>query len=203
MANMAGMRRRPDMAVFAIARRPGLLAAPRQNLAGSPRLIARALKHRPKQSAAYGRKLAILSEAISDLKPALQSSGRGNDDAAFYRRMGWDTHVPFLRDLFDGPDFPSVVISVRLHGALEAIRAGAPAIHLSYERKGFGAYADLGISEFVHNVNTFDPELVIDQVSKLREDPSDYWSRIGARCEAIRDEYEELSTDLRSILRRG
>ncbi|MGB3772581.1 MAG: polysaccharide pyruvyl transferase family protein [Rhodococcus sp. (in: high G+C Gram-positive bacteria)] len=63
-----------------------------------------------------------------------------------------------------------VVVAVRLHAALMALRAGHLVIHLAYERKGFGAFQDLGLQSFVHNVNMFEPELVIEQVRLLRTD---------------------------------
>jgi hypothetical protein len=134
-----GVRRRPDMAIFSIADKLAIPAGPADYATGTPRLIARGLDRPEPVRKAYQDKLQALLKAVPDMAPALQSSGRGNDDPAFYSAMGWGDQAPFLRDLMETADRPQVVVSVRLHGALEAIRAGIPTIHLSYERKGFGA----------------------------------------------------------------
>ena len=93
-----------------------------------------------------------------------------------------------------------VIVSVRLHGALAALIAGCPAIHLAYERKGWGAYEDLGITSYVHDARTFDPSLVIAQTQELHEDPEPFWARVKAAAPALRNQYEELVADLRSRL---
>lgn len=74
------------------------------------------------------------------------------------------------------PSRPRVVVAVRLHAALMALNAGHFVVHLSYERKGFGAFADLGLTDYVHNVNDFDERLVAGQVRSLTTSKE-------ARCE--------------------
>lgn len=198
MGNAPGVHRRPDMAIFSIARSLKTPSEPSQYPTGRPRLIARELSRSREVAAVYEAKLVALMRLVPDLAPALQSAGRGNDDPAFYKRMKWGDQAPFLRHLIE-TERPRVVISVRLHGALESIRAGIPTIHLSYERKGFGAYDDLGIPQFVHNVNDFDPDLVALQAESLQRDPSDYWHKVRQCQESILAEYERLVLDLRSV----
>lgn len=190
--------RRPDMAIFSIAQQ---LDATQKTAsrAGPPRLIARELKRQSEVKTAYEQKLNQLITSIQDLAPALQSSGRGNDDPAFYAAMGWNANSPFLRDLIAQGELPRAIVSVRLHGALEAIRAGVPTVHLSYERKGFGAFADLGIGEYVHNVNDFDLELVVRQMNELIADPTEYWRRVHDNMNAISENYELLMKELHSV----
>lgn len=65
-----------------------------------------------------------------------------------------------------------VVIAVRLHAALMAVRAGHLVIHLAYERKGFGAFDDLGLRAYVHNVNAFEPARVVAQVEQFMSSAS-------------------------------
>ena len=102
----------------------------------------------------------------------IQSSVGGNSDSDAQRSV---TPGPlldedaYLRKNSHHADPRRVVVAVRLHAALLALRAGHRVIHLSYERKGFSAFADLGLEEWVHNVNDFDPALVVDQVHALRE----------------------------------
>jgi len=72
-----------------------------------------------------------------------------------------------------------------------------PSVHLSYERKGFGAYSDLGIDRFVHNVFDFDPDLVLSQVAELRADPAPYWNAVGEAVAALRRHRADLVAVLR------
>jgi hypothetical protein len=115
---------------------------------------------------------------------AVQSAGRGNDDSAYYRRLGVMHPVPTLRRLLV-EDHPDVVISVRLHGALEAILAGVPAYHLSYERKGFGAYNDLGVPEWVANAADFDAGAVLEHIFAPLAVPR-FWDAASCQARALR-----------------
>jgi len=63
-----------------------------------------------------------------------------------------------------------VVVAMRLHCALEALDAGHYVVHLAYERKGFGAFEDLGLGAFVHSVARFDAGVVTQQVAALLAD---------------------------------
>jgi polysaccharide pyruvyl transferase WcaK-like protein len=194
------IRRRPDLAVSSIARKlsvSSINTPPTEN----PGLIARHLQRSTEVEERYRSSLRALMKDIPGLTPILQSSGRGNDDPYFYSKMGWDLDAPYLRDLVSKDRRPQLVISVRLHGALESIIAGIPAIHLSYERKGFGAYDDLGISEFVHNANSFDVGLVIDQVEAIQANPRTYWEKLERSLPLINNKYEEMVLDLRQIAR--
>lgn len=173
----------PDLAVMRLASE-GIVS--QQPTAEGTGLIARSLTGR---SDSYHPRLRRL---VADLKPELlvQSRGAGNDDPAFYSSMGWTGDHRSARDALHGSRKPKVVVSVRLHGALQSILAGVPAVHLSYERKGWGAYEDIGISPYVHNAWTFDPDLVASQVRELAEDATSYWDAISAelpRVEAARN----------------
>ncbi|RQQ47554.1 polysaccharide pyruvyl transferase family protein [Burkholderia stagnalis] len=169
LSGNANTLRAPDLAVLAFAtRHPRPAVAPRVN--APVRHVALVLRAAPSWSRAqctrYRRaidRLVARIEARSRITFALQSTGRGNDDTAFYRRLGIAHPLPSLRRVLaeDPPDF---VVSVRLHGALESILAGVPAFHLSYERKGFGAYADLGLNDWVVNAADFDADAVADHI---------------------------------------
>ena len=102
-----------------------------------------------------------LASLIRPFEGYVQSSGGGNDDSAATAAVRPDT---LLTDLSVAP---RVVIAVRLHAALMALREGHYVVHLAYERKGFGAFEDLGLRAFVHNVNSFDPNTVREQVEEL------------------------------------
>lgn len=89
-----------------------------------------------------------------------------------------------------------IAISVRLHGSLGALLKGVPSIHLAYERKGWGAYEDLGLSEFVHDARNFDPILVAEQARRIFSDPADFWTRVKEKTPQIKQSYQALLTDL-------
>jgi polysaccharide pyruvyl transferase WcaK-like protein len=92
---------------------------------------------------------------------------------------------------------PGVVVSVRLHGAIASLLAGWPAIHLSYERKGWGAYQDLGLDEWVHDARAFDVEKVAAQARELARDPSPMFARIEARLPQLLGARAGLVDELR------
>ena len=89
---------------------------------------------------------------------------------------------------------------MRLHAALMALKAGHYVIHLAYERKGFSAFEDVGLSEWVHNVNTFTPTEVRAQVEALLHDESvwaEYRRRLAEQREALEQKYARMSEILR------
>ncbi|AXF24651.1 polysaccharide pyruvyl transferase [Burkholderia pyrrocinia] len=160
-------RRAPDLAVLDFEhRRDAILSRAALRSDGEVRHVAFVLRRAPgwnrAQRMRYATSIARLVAQIGAacrVSFAVQSTGRGNDDVAYYRSIGIrDTLVP-LRILLD-TDTPDRVISVRLHGALESVLHGVPAFHLSYERKGFGAYADLRLDDWVVNGADFDPDAV-------------------------------------------
>jgi polysaccharide pyruvyl transferase WcaK-like protein len=130
------------------------------------------------------QRLAALLAGQCRLSYAVQSTGRGNDDAAYYRRLGIAETLPSLKQLL-ASDTPDVVVSVRLHGALEAILHGVPAFHLSYERKGFGAYGDLNVSDWVANAASFDADAVAARIFTANA-VSGFWQSAASGLDAIR-----------------
>lgn len=106
-----------------------------------------------------------LAKQLNMFDVYIQSRTAGNDDTSATRSLGTYPEVDTLTLLSDGPT--RVVVAVRLHAALMALRAGHFVIHLAYERKGFGAFSDLGLSEYVHNVNDFNVSTVLRQAESL------------------------------------
>ncbi len=82
-----------------------------------------------------------------------------------------------VAELLAGPE-PGPVVSVRLHGALQALLAGIPAVHLGYERKSWGAYADLGLSVGCTARAASIPTEVAAQVRELVADPGPFWAAV-------------------------
>ncbi len=107
-----------------------------------------------------------LEHKLGDFDSYIQSTTGGNNDVPATETLSYHrilSKEEYLKE--KGPR--RVVIAMRLHAALMALRAGHYVIHLSYERKGFGAFEDLGLEEYVFNVNNFDSHQVHQLANEL------------------------------------
>lgn len=145
-----------------------------------------------------------LAERIAPYDGYIQSTIGGNDD-----RPASATLTPARTiqrsELMSAGSTPRVVVAVRLHAALMALAAGHYVVHLAYERKGFGAFDDLGISPWVHRVNGFDVDKVAAQVADLLNDQSardDYDARLMASAGRIEAARADIVVALRNAIRR-
>ncbi|WP_188037057.1 polysaccharide pyruvyl transferase family protein [Actinotalea sp. JY-7885] len=107
-----------------------------------------------------------LAQRIRTFDGYVQSTAGRNDDRPAMAKTGPRTTL--TREELLRPGAARVVIAVRLHAAIMALQAGHYVIHLAYERKGFAAFADLGLGDYVHPVGRFDVDLVIRQIQSLR-----------------------------------
>lgn len=133
----------------------------------------------------YEHRLRALTQNLTAsgrvVRTALQSSaGSGNDDRGFARSLGLSESPVTLQQRLAAGIPPSLVLSVRLHGCVQALLAGVPAVHISYEPKGMAAFSDLGLSDFVFPAGGFSPEWLAMQCRNLLRDPGDYWDRFSA-----------------------
>ncbi|WP_157314425.1 polysaccharide pyruvyl transferase family protein [Chitinibacter sp. GC72] len=148
----------------------------------------------------YIKSLLELYRTIPNCIPVLQSEGRGNNDRLFYDELEFGGVYPFIVDAIKEYS-PSAVVSVRLHGALQSILDGIPTIHLSYERKGFGAYTDLGVAEFVHNAFNFDPSLIVRQLEELHSNPqAAFWQKIEDGLKNVAKVKECVIKDIKDVV---
>ncbi|KWO48007.1 polysaccharide pyruvyl transferase [Burkholderia sp. MSMB1459WGS] len=207
LAEHGNTRRAPDLAVLEFAHRASDLRDRVRSAASTPAHVALVLRRPPAWSDAQcARYHASTAELIERLRTccrvtfAVQSTGRGNDDAAYYRERGFDG-TRTLKDVL-ADDTPDAVVSVRLHGALEAILHGVPAYHLSYERKGFGAYADLGIGRWVANAADFDASAVCDTLF-APDALSRFWIQAEVGLGRLGREREQIVAALRDALDHG
>ncbi|MXN76219.1 polysaccharide pyruvyl transferase family protein [Burkholderia sp. 4701] len=166
LATNPNTRRAPDLAVLDFGHRRDAILQRAAQSGDAVHHVAFVLRRAPGWNRAqrwrYAASIARLIEQVGAscrVSFAVQSTGRGNDDIAYYRDIGIHDELVPLRTLLDG-DRPDAVISVRLHGALESVLHGVPAFHVSYERKGFGAYSDLRLGDWVVNGADFDPDHV-------------------------------------------
>lgn len=107
-----------------------------------------------------------VEEMLGDFDSYIQSKTGGNNDVPATETLKYKRIVS-KEELLEAYSKPRVIVAMRLHAALMALRAGHYVIHLSYERKGFGAFDDLGLSDYVYNVNNFDPSQVVAQAQEL------------------------------------
>ncbi|MDQ3993713.1 MAG: polysaccharide pyruvyl transferase family protein [Actinomycetota bacterium] len=147
----------------------------------------------------YEERLLALSDRLDEVAWAVQAEGLGTkSDLSLYERLGIRSDGRLV-DLLAGRE-PGVVVSTRLHGAVQALLAGVPAIHLGYERKSWGAYQDLGLSPYVHDARRFDPAAVEAQARALLAEPSEFWARIEQRRRVLLEASERLTGALRERL---
>jgi polysaccharide pyruvyl transferase WcaK-like protein len=156
-------------------------------------LVARQLDRR---SAGYEVRIKQVQERLGATL-LVQSRGRGNNDPQFYQKLGFGYQHPSLLDALSSASRPAVVISVRLHGSLQSLHAGVPTIHLSYERKGWGAFDDLGLSDFVHNARSFDVSAVVEQARAVAKEPDTYWESLRRAQGDLQERRSELVESLR------
>lgn len=131
----------------------------RQAVDPVPVLSARAVRGRvPSGMWEVANRLAVFDGLV-------QSAVRANDDRAAVASLHPRRLVPGAE--LTGPGPGRVLVAIRLHAAVMALAAGHYAIHLAYERKGFGVFADLDLGDWVHPVGSFDPGKVCAQVAAL------------------------------------
>lgn len=184
-------RRVPDLAVLAIGHRP-----PEPVSGGGPiGIVLRDLQDAPPSYHAQVKKLVRLVEG----ELLVQSSGGGNDDPAYYSRLGYAGVHRSLGAALTSPEPPSMTVSVRLHGSIQSILAGVPSVHLSYERKGWGAYEDLGIERYLRNARSFDAEEVASVASSLSQWEDDYWMKVQKSVSELNTQRGALIAAIRSI----
>jgi hypothetical protein len=160
MVEVAGARprRSPDMGLSA----PGWRALRPGPPVGVPVVSVRRLR---------GRLPGPVKRLVGELGVCdgfVQSAVRRNDDRAVVASLGPRRVLSRAELAGDGP--PRVVVAMRLHAAVAALAAGHFAVHLAYERKGFGAFGDLGLADWVFPASRLDVDEVAGRVRDLLVD---------------------------------
>jgi polysaccharide pyruvyl transferase WcaK-like protein len=71
-----------------------------------------------------------------------------------------------------------IVVATRFHNVVCALKLGRPTVSLGYANKNDALLAEFGLAEFCHHVETFDVNLLQQQVSKLLAERNLYVDRI-------------------------
>jgi hypothetical protein len=189
---LPNVQRCPDLAVMKLGL--GFSKLQPATSDGPPIIVARSLPH----AGTLVPRLRALHRALPEALFAVQAETEGHrSDREFYRKCGFHDGGR-LGQLLESPSGP--VVSVRLHGAIAALLAGRPAIHLAYERKGWGAFGDLGLDEFCHDAREFDPVLVADQLRSLVANPANYWRSIAEASSRLASAWADMVRDLSTRL---
>lgn len=193
LATVSTVERIPDLAVLEIAK---TISRSTQSIpSGPPVVVARNLKN-PRHY--YDLLAEIASTGSYDW--AVQSEVGANNDRPLTERFAKDT-VPTLSHIFEGRQ-PRIIISTRMHGALSALLKGFPAIHLSYERKGWGAFDDLGLPEYVLPARDAQLETIRSLELKIMDDPQRYWNAVRLKMPEILAQHTSVVQKLRDTARR-
>lgn len=197
LGSVPGLRRVPDLAVLDLGERWDDVAP--VTGVGRVGFVARRVGH----AGGYEDAVRAVADELGERAVwAVQTAGdRTKSDAVHYERLGV-TSGGSLGDLLAGGDL-SLVVSVRLHGALMALRAGVPAIHLAYDRKGPAAFGDLGLSDWCFDVRTVDRSTLAGAVANLAADPRSYWDQLAAEVPRLRKASAWLDELVRCALGSG
>ncbi len=166
---------------------------------GSDGVVAVALRSLSHSNVGFAT-VSLLEERGYKVRLGVQSSsGRTNDDRSFYADQGALAKAEDFGTLLASEPRPSVVLAGRLHAALDAIAAGFPTVHLGYERKSFGAFSDLGLSDYMVDAWTGRPEALAETLSQLADDPRPYWNRLSDRFDALAQSWNELGSRVQQV----
>lgn len=162
---------------------------------GDPGIVGVVLRSLPHSDLGFAAVSILEKRGVKARFGVQSSSGRTNDDRSFYAERqvldGAEDFGDLLNDEQGGPR-PGVILAGRLHAALDAIAAGYPTIHLGYERKSAGAFADLGLADFTVDAWTGDARQLADMTESLAADPEPYWERLSGRFGPLTKAWDEL-----------
>ncbi|MFE4196483.1 polysaccharide pyruvyl transferase family protein [Paenarthrobacter sp. NPDC056912] len=184
------VRRAPDMAVLRVPARTTHAVEP------TPVYSVRNLR------GALPTPIVELAGLVGTFDGYVQSQTGGNQDLSPMQSLK-PQRILRREDLLDATSAKRVVVAVRLHAALMALQAGHYVIHLSYERKGFAAFEDLGLKEYVHNAFSFDPMEVNAQLHRLLDDEGTrltYDSAVNQVARDTNEAYQALAESLHNAV---
>jgi polysaccharide pyruvyl transferase WcaK-like protein len=88
-----------------------------------------------------------------------------------------------------------------LHGALYAISLGIPAIHIATERKGYGAFQDLGLNDYLVPEKKFNSDYALSLAKRiLGVDNQKYWDLVNKSYADRQAKKIELTDRMQSLI---
>ncbi|MGF6833459.1 polysaccharide pyruvyl transferase WcaK-like protein [Paenarthrobacter sp. TE4293] len=184
------VRRAPDMAVLRVPARTT------QAVERTPVYSVRNLR------GGLPAPIVELAGLMGSFDGYVQSQTGGNQDLSPMQSLN-PRRILARADFLDQTSAKRVVVAVRLHAALMALQSGHYVIHLSYERKGFAAFEDLGLKKYVHNAFSFDPGTVHADIQRLLNDETareEYDSAVNRAAADTGEAYKALGESLQNAV---
>ena len=151
--------------------------------------------------AAYLQKIVWLTGQLLDsgLKVRLLIGNRGSDVRTVrHLREALATHPGAVRGDLGAADIQThddvlreigasdLVIAARFHNILKAVLLGRPAISISYARKNDELMKEMGLADYCHPIEQFDPARILEQVRQLSSLPQPPTATIERRVTEYR-----------------
>ena len=93
-----------------------------------------------------------------------------------------------------------LVIATRFHNVLKALRLGRPVISIGYATKNDDLMREMGLEQYCHHVDNFEPAQVLEQVRSLAAMPRPPVAKIHERVTEYR---QALASQFDRILELG
>ena len=132
---------------------------------------------------ARGHRIVVCTSDTPDMRPAtelyeaLVADAPGADLG-----LAVTTSPTELLETFAAAD---IAIASRLHGLILANIAGTPSIALSYDWKVDVHMRMVGLGDFIHPIETFDPHAVLTSVDTMLANREEILTDLSARCKAL------------------
>lgn len=197
MAGTNNVKRTPDLAVLKLC--SSFDKVNFEKISGKKTyLVVRHITTNSSKYDKYINNIRSLYNSIESIEIVIQSEGRGNNDRSFAEKI---FGLKNLRTLKEALEFErGLVISVRLHGSLETMLNGCPSIHLSYERKGFGAYEDLGLQDFLFNALDFEVDQVIEKVTEINNNSDVFYGKLKQSTDKLLKYRNEIVDEIKAAV---
>jgi polysaccharide pyruvyl transferase WcaK-like protein len=117
---------------------------------------------------------------VRHLREALAGHPRAADGALVAADI--QTHDDVLREI----GAADLVVASRFHNILKSVLLGRPAISISYARKNDELMKEMGLGDYCHPIEQFDPARVLDQVRQMASLPQPPTATIERRVTEYR-----------------
>ena len=109
-----------------------------------------------------------------------------------------DTHS--LDDIMLQLSDASIVVASRFHNVVCALKVGHPVISIGYHIKNDALLARFGLEGFCHDIERFDPDILVPQVEELLANIGPYRRRIRQTRVELDEEMAQHEADLARVL---
>jgi polysaccharide pyruvyl transferase WcaK-like protein len=122
---------------------------------------------------------------VADLRAALAGHPAVAQGALVARDIATHEHV--LEEIAAS----DLVIATRFHNVLKALLLGRPVISIGYARKNDDLMAEMGLDDYCHAVESFDPESVLTQLHEIAALPEPPMAQARDKVAGYRKQLDE------------